>query len=87
MRFVGIKSLVMGKDAVIGETAWTSTKDTPEAAAADITRKAKLGKEVTVTAHAKNPYQHNVSVDGKLAFRLLDAETAPKSKIKHFVKA
>ena len=80
MRFVGIQSLVQGKDSVVGETAFVSNAKTVAAAANDIAKQAGLSGEITTEPHAKNTYQTNLRVNGATRFRILD-ETAPRRKL------
>ena len=80
MRFVGIQSLVQGKESVVGETAFVSNAKNVAAAARDIAQQAGLSGEVTTEPHAKNTYQTNLKVDGSIRFRILD-ETAPRRKL------
>ena len=79
--FVGITSLVTAKDAVEGQTMGSSTQTDPIKAAVQIARVLGLSGKITVTAHGSKAYQHNVAVDGKLAFRLLDIESTPRQKV------
>lgn len=78
--FVGIRSGVMAKEAVLGETVVTSNKSDIQAAAKDIAKQFGLGEVESVNPHTKNAYQHTAVVGGVTAFRILD-ETAPKRKI------
>lgn len=79
--FIGIKSLVMGKDAVLGQTMATSNKTAANDAAAEIAKGLGLSGAIVANAHKEREYQYNVSVGGTLAFRMLDDECTPKSKI------
>ena len=79
--FVGITSLVTAKEAVEGQTMGSSTQSDPTKAAVQIARILGVSGKLTVTPHASKAYQHNVAVDGKLAFRLLNVNDTPRQKV------